>query len=661
MSPTGTEAYEGPRSAVPLDWAAAMEAVRRRGPRLATWVLPFSLVVYLGLQGGGYDAIVRSEVGVALGWIILVGALGGILPTAGLRRLGWLGVGLLGGFAAWTGLGIIWSPSSEAGATEFARVATYFGVFVLVLSARSPGDMRRLVNGLASGIAVLGVLALLSRLHPSWFPADHTADALGFQKNRLSYPLGYWNGMGALVAMGLPLLLFAAIRSRTIAGRALAAAAIPAVVLAGMFTLSRGGALEAGVALTVFAALAPRRLSLLAGALPAAAGSLILVLAALQRDDLSNGIQSAAAEHQGNEILAMAIVVCGGVALLQVALALASRYRIVPRVKVPRTTAIPATAIAAVLAIGLALAAGVPGELGDRWEEFKTPEAAGTGVARFDSAKGGGRYQAWTSAGDANDTKPLVGIGPGGFESWWAQNGTLPIFIRDAHSLYMQTLGELGVIGLFLIGGFIFIVLAAGALRSFEERPDRRWPYAAATASVAAFASAAAIDWAWELSVLPVIFIVLAGGILASRRYKKPGDTERFFVRGGLIGLSVLALVAITVPLLAAKSVRASQEDAASGDLDGALDSARHAHSLQPYAASPLLQEALVLELQGDFGAAAASARDASAAASHDWRTWLVLSRTEAEAGDAAASVAAYRRARSLNPRSPLFAANPAK
>jgi cytochrome c-type biogenesis protein CcmH/NrfG len=62
-----------------------------------------------------------------------------------------------------------------------------------------------------------------------------------------------------------------------------------------------------------------------------------------------------------------------------------------------------------------------------------------------------------------------------------------------------------------------------------------------------------------------------------------------------------------------------------------------------------------VLELQHNYPAALVAARRATANEPQDWTGWLVLSRAEAESGHVKASVAAYRRARSLNPRSPLF------
>jgi Flp pilus assembly protein TadD len=63
-----------------------------------------------------------------------------------------------------------------------------------------------------------------------------------------------------------------------------------------------------------------------------------------------------------------------------------------------------------------------------------------------------------------------------------------------------------------------------------------------------------------------------------------------------------------------------------------------------------------VLEERHDFAGALTAVRRATADESTDWSAWLVRSRIEAEAGHQQASVQAYLRARSLNPRSPLFA-----
>jgi tetratricopeptide (TPR) repeat protein len=639
---------------------SALEVVRQLGPLVAGYVLPFLLVFYLAMKGGGYDAVVRSQVGIAVWWIVLLGAAVGALPVSRLSRPAWVMFGLLGAFCAWTALSIGWSESSERSTVELARVGVYLGVFALALIAQGRDGLRRAVYSIAAAITVVAGLALLSRLHPAWFPDNGPAETLG-ARSRLAYPLNYWNGLAALMAIGVPLLLWIAASARHIATRALAAAALPVICLTGFYTLSRGGALELTVALVVLLALHPRRLALLPTLAVAGLGSALTIAAATERDALADGFAGHAAAAQADEMVAIVLVSAVAVGLLQAAIALAARYQLGPRPRVSRSTAVAATIAAALVALVVAVAAGLPGGLSDRWQEFKDPNAgARTATAqRFESASGNGRYQYWQSALDANASEPLTGIGPGTFEYWWSREGTIPGFVRDAHSLYLETLAELGVVGLLLVSGLIVFVLASGVVRALRADPDHRALLAASTAACFAFATAAAIDWVWELAVLPVVFLLLSAGIVAWSEAAK--NRERTPSAGSVLPRVVLAVVAIAavvgiaIPLASTSSVRASQDSANNAQLDTALAKAQTAHHIQPYAATPSLQTALVFEVAGDLDGAATAATQATEDEPTNWRTWLVLSRLEAERGNVIKSIAAYRKARSLNPRSVLF------
>ena len=122
----------------------------------------------------------------------------------------------------------------------------------------------------------------------------------------------------------------------------------------------------------MFLALAPDRIPKLATLLIAGAGSAILFAAVEQRDALDRGIPTAAAQQQGDEMIAIVLVVCAGVALVQVGLGLLVRYGTRPGwLRVPRERALAALLVALPILAALAIAAGVPGELSDRWETFK--------------------------------------------------------------------------------------------------------------------------------------------------------------------------------------------------------------------------------------------------------------------------------------------------
>jgi Flp pilus assembly protein TadD len=629
-------------------------------PIVAGYALPFLLVLYLALEGGGYDAIVRGEIGIAAWWLVLLGSAVGALPVARVTPAGWAALGLLLAFGAWTAIGIGGSESSERTVAEVGRIAMLLGVVALAILAQGREGLRRTVHAVAAAIAVAGVVALLSRLNPEWFSNVDTSEHLA--PDRLAFPLNYWNGLAALMALGIPLLLTSATQARYLLTSALAAAAIPAISLTAFFTLSRGGATETAIALIVLLALHPRRLTLLPTMLVSGAGSAILIAGANQRDALTEGIGSAAARNQGDELLAMAIVVCAGVGLLQTAITLVARHGLGPRIELSRPRAQLATAVAAALAIVIVLAAGVPGEISDRWEEFKEPAPASGGVERFESSSGSGRYQLWQAAVDANETEPLTGIGAGTFEYFWARDGTLSGFVRDAHSLYLESLAEVGIIGLAIILALLATVIGTGIRRASSGKDiERRVLVAGATAASVAFVVAAAVDWVWEVTVIPVAFLLLAAAILGPSAETRGRATSRFkgalprAARGAMVALAVAGIVAVAIPLAGTASIRDSQSQFRDARLQSALEEARAAHDIQPYAATPSLQQALVLERSGQFDAAAEEATAATEQEPTNWRTWLVLSRIEAERGDASASVAAYREARDLNPRSPLF------
>ena len=633
------------------------DAAETTGRLLAGWLAPFVLVLYLALKGGGYDPVTSGIVGIVVWWLVLLGAVVGMLPATRISRPGWIGLGLLGAFVAWIALGVSWSSSAEQSVAQLALVMLYFGVFILALGSQEGDGLRRLVGAIATAIGVIGGLALLSRLHPAWFPTDVTPQFLPSTRSRLNYPLNYWNGLAALIAIGIPILVTSAMQARWVGVRALAAATLPALALAAFYTYSRGGVLEIATGLIVLVALHPRRLSLLPTVGVATTGSAILIAAATQRDALGNGLGTPAAHSQENEMLAMALIVCAGAALLQVAIALAARHQLGRGPSISPRAARRGLAAAALIALVVALATGAPGFLSNRWQDFKNPSgASGVNAQRLTGVSGNGRYQYWKSTLDENATNPLIGTGPGTFQYWWSQHATIPNFVRNAHSLYFETLGEAGIVGLVLIVSFVLFPVVVGIRSALRAGLRRRALLAGAVASCAAFVVAAGSDWIWQIPVIPVVFLFLASAILMAGVDARAGAPRRsLLVRGAFVALAVVALGAIAIPTYSTMKVRDSQAAVRSHDLPAAFSDARSASGIQPYAATPKLQEALVLELQHKLASAITLAREATKAESTNWRTWYVLSRIEAQHGNANASNAAYRRAKSLDPRSPIF------
>ena len=641
-------------------------------PALSAWTLGFALVSYLALRQGGYDTIVRSEVGVAVWWIALLAAVAGFLP-ARIGRAGWVVIGLLGGFAVWTGLAIGWSQSAGSSVTELGREAAYVGFLVLAIALQGRTAARHTIAGVACAIGLVTTLAVLSRLLPQAFPVNAQFQFLGSTAGRrLSYPLNYWNALAAFAAIGVPLFLALAIGARSTAARAVSAAVLPLSALCIYLTVSRGGVIELAVGAVVFLLLVPKRIETVVTAIIAGAGSAILVVAANQRPAVQSGLRTHAATHAGGKLLALAVIVCLGVALLQVAVSLAARNFERPAWLRPGRRTTTAVAVAAVcVAVIAAVAAGVPGKLHHEWEVFKAPTGVvgpiptSTVINRLSAINGDGRYQLWVAALHANETHPWRGIGPGTFQFWWASHATLGGPVLNAHSLYMETLAETGIVGLALIAGLLLFVFGAAVWRSLRApEPVRIWVSAAA-AGVAAFATAAAVDWVWQMAaivaaVMALIAVIVAGrddpeASLGATAPGSGGAPARWAPRAGLVLASLIALGAISVPLAGAIAIRQSQTAAQQGNLAAAYHDSLTAQRLQPYAGMPRLQEALVLEAARQFGPAARAARAATRDNPTDWQTWLTLARIDAERGANPQALQALRRARQLNPRGSVF------
>ena len=657
--------------------AAPSRALRRVDlVALRTWALAGGLVLYLGVDGGGYDIVVRNQAGVVLWWIVLIGAAWGVLPASRLTRSAWAGLALFGAFVAWTALASTWSLSSEQTLDELSRVACYLAVLLLGVSIHRDRTqaVRHTVNAVGAAVVLVAGLALTSRLVPDAFPASHVTGAfLVGARARLSWPLNYWNGLAALIALGLPLMLSIATSARTLRAQAAAAGALPLLGLCGYLTFSRGGAIASVIALLAFLALSPDRLPKLATMLVAAAGGAALIIGAIHRGAVEHGLTNHLAATQGRQLIVVIALVCGAVALAQVGIGLAARHGTLPRIlRISPSRARALLAGAVLVAVVAALAAGAPSRLSHAWSDFKHQRTAGVITpSRFGSTAGNGRYQMWKVAVNATSGHLIGGSGSGTFQLLWEPRAPYYNYVINAHSLYFETLAELGVVGLTLLVGFLGLVLAA-ALRSVRRaRDDVRVRAAAATAALLAFVVSAFADWVWQLPVLPAAFLVIAAAVLAPARTSPPARAlaaegtsapaglrkyrPAVALRAGLVVAALACLTAIGVPLATTGAVRNSQAAVLAGDPNAALTDAQSATRIEPAAASAQLQVALVLELERDVPGAVQAALKATRDEPQNWSGWLVLSRLEAEAGNPQASLAAYRRARSLNPRSPLF------
>jgi O-antigen ligase len=109
---------------------------------------------------------------------------------------------------------------------------------------------------------------------------------------------------------------------------------------------------------------------------------------------------------------------------------------------------------------------------------------------------------------------PLKGVGAHGFQQLWLQKRHISESVQDAHSLYLETAAELGVVGLLLLLGWLAAV--ASAFRSLLRTRGGRALAAGPAAASAAFLVHAAQDWDWEMPAVSLAFIALGAALLGA-------------------------------------------------------------------------------------------------------------------------------------------------
>ncbi len=637
-----------------------MLTLRNRSPDW-TWLATFAAVAYLGLDGGGYSTVAHGQLGVLLWWGVGLGLLLGLLPLGRIGTSGWLAGGLLAALTGWTLLSLAWTDSPSATWPEAARMATYVALMVLaLLLRRDQAAARSIAGAVTTALTVLALVALASRLFPGVFPVASASAILDAGDTaRLSYPVGYWNALAAVGVMAFPLLVAYAGCAASPYARLLAMAGLPAVLLSTYLTFSRAGIVFALVSAGVLLLLSRQRVRVLVALITGVVGAAVTVAAALAMPSLVQGQQTAEAAALGLRLLVVVALVSIVAGFAHEALHRLIARRAPAPPGVPRRTAIAGLAVAALALLIAALALGVPGQALNAWERFQDPnialEPGGGAAARLSALSGNGRYQYWEAAVAAGASKPLTGHGAGSFEVWWLRERPFNSFVNAAHSAYLQTFGELGLVGILLLGAFVLTVLVAAVRRTLAlERLDRTVA-AATTAACVAFALWAGLDWLWQVAVVPAAFLLLGASVLGA-----PEPWARPVVLRTRIALAAGALVALLVvalPVVSASQLEASRASVRAGELEKALDEARAARAVQPWSAPPILQEALVLERLDEPVGALLAAHQAAEAEPLGWENWLILARMERQTGDPAAADLALAKARIENPLSPEFEA----
>jgi hypothetical protein len=418
----------------------------------------------------------------------------------------------------WAALSLTWAPLAGPALDDVQRLMLYSAFLVTAAAWLRPPLAEGVEPALALGALVVVGYGLSERLLPSLIDLSSSLRADG----RLEQPITYWNGMGLVAAFGLVLCTrLAGSAGRPGHMRALAAAAAPALGAGLMLTLSRGafGALAAGLLLMLALEPEPRQAQAV-GVTGVAAGLGAALAAALPSLSAPRGD---ADPTEGAVMLAVLVLLSLAAAVVQLRLA-----RSLPRGPAPAAYGRRARLGLIALLSVLVAAAVVGAATSSRRSEPKSSAARPTRLASVESP----RYRYWDVALHSFADHPVRGVGTAGFRVEWLREGDRGSPARDAHSLYIETAAELGIIGLTLLAA-----LALGLVVS-TRRALGRHRAAAVGPAAALFAVAfhAGFDWDWELPAVTLPGLVVAGLLLAAgdeRGGDRPDVEPRRRLRAG--------------------------------------------------------------------------------------------------------------------------------
>jgi hypothetical protein len=618
----------------------AVEPIRLvdRGRALAPAALAASSLTAIAAAGGGYFPASWGWSALAFAWV--AGLALALRQSVRLSRAELLFLGGVGLVGVWTFASMLWAEAAGLPVREAERLAVYVTAALAALLVTSTRLYRGLLGGAWAAITLVALYALATRLVPDRYGEF---DSLG--DYRLGEPIGYWNGLGILTVIGAVLALGLAARARSALLRALAGASTVVLVAVLYFTFSRGAWIALVIGLLAAIALDPRRLQLTTTLLVLAPAPALGVLLASQSDALIR--RGATFEDATTEGHRLTLVLLGLAALAGAAAA--GLAALEGRVRPPRSLRIGYGAalllVAAALLTGAFVKYGGPVTIVERgYGAFTDPTPPGSAAnphERLLSLASPARSKQWRVAWEQYKDHSLLGSGAGSYERFWLRDRPDGGVVRDAHNLYLETLAELGPVGLALLLGTVAVPLAVAV------RARRRALVPAAAGAYAAYLVHAGVDWDWELPAVTVAALFCAAGLLVAGRTP---SARRISPRGRAALLAATAVLAAFafVGLMGNQAVAASNNAEEAERLAQAESQAQRATRWAPWSAEPWQALARVHFERNDLRAARAALLEAVERDRGDWAIWYDLG----VASTGRAQQRAYEEAARLNPRS---------
>ncbi|HTR71952.1 MAG TPA: O-antigen ligase family protein [Solirubrobacteraceae bacterium] len=666
------------------------------------------LVTFLAHGGLNLESTTTTEIVLTLGSGAIVA--GAIVLTPAARSLvkgpkyGLWPLGLLLAFTALSGLSVVWSVQPDVSWQDANRLLAYSGVFAaaIALVRLAPDRWPAILGGLALGAVAVCGYALATKVFPGTLvPASSTANTYA----RLEEPYGYWNAIGLTAAMGaICCMWLGAKRDGHALLRALAYPAMGVLLVTLMLAYSRGALAALAIGLALWFAIVPLRLRgaailIVSGVGAAAVVGLDFSKAALSTDNIPLAERATA----GHELGALLVVMIVLLTLAGVAIGFATGRRAPGRAARDRMgLALLAAVALALIAFAGALAhseRGLEGSVSHAVSALTNPNAKPppntpgrlTAVASV-------RARYWKQAIEIFEAHPALGAGADGYETASLRYRTALLEVKHAHGFLVQTLADLGLVGLAIVLALLACWLAAAGRATHPF--NRRWtswgawlrvragarpgwwpldprseaglvrytPERVALLSmlcmVVVFGVHSFIDWTWYVPG-DAFAALLCAGWLAGRgpldAWRGPAHitvprslNELTPIRAGIaVAVAIAALLAAWSQYQPQRSVDASQEalDLLATKPQAALARAQTAVSRDPLSAQALIDLATIQADTGRPALAKATLERAVRLQPSNPQTWLALARHDLTSAPAAA-VKELQAAIYLNPES---------
>jgi hypothetical protein len=426
-------------------------------------------------KGGGVNLASTATTEIVL--TLLSGALAAAaLLFAPSRERGWgsWSLGLLLAFTFLTALSVIWSVKPDDSWRDAGRMLAYSGVFgaALALARLAPGRWAALIGGIVLAGTVVCGYALLTKIFPSLAPTNSFA--------RLEEPIGYWNAIGLTAAMGAIGCMW--LGSRRAGHALLSALAYPAMGLM-LSTLvlaySRGALVAFAIGLALWFCMVPLRLRGAAVLIVGGVGAAAIVIWDFSKHALSSEqvaiAERASAGHQLGVLLVamLALLTLAGIAIGFVT------ARHAPSLVLRRRAGavLLGLIVLGVLAFAGALAhshRGFSGSISHAFDSLTNPNAKPppntpgrlTAVASV-------RARYWKEALQVFDAHPALGAGAEGYATAHLRYRHETLTVTHAHGFVVQTLSDLGLVGIAISFALLLAWLAAAGRATHPF--NRRW------------------------------------------------------------------------------------------------------------------------------------------------------------------------------------------